>query len=433
MNKSGKIIVAAILIAAVVIVIAFKQNNKAVAESDVAVNSFTSVPKQTQEAKTAKFENSKALPRLIDLGADKCIPCKMMAPILENLKKEYTGIFEVDFIDVWKNPDDAKKYGIKIIPTQIFLDGSGKELFRHKGFMGKEDILSKWKELGIKLTLDEPEFSRLAPLVPDTRAAETVCYMCDGDVNPQTCVQFKTDKGQVVLCCPHCYFITYSSILENRGMDEKVSVTDWSTGQSLPAIKAAYLYGVDKSGRPIIKAFTDNEAALKEREINGGNIFDWQILKNKELAVRCGFCDRAIYPEDAALVKADGLHTWGCCPMCALGVAARTQKDIEVFQKDALTGEMVNIKTTNGSVSQLEPETAVAWSGKKKTPEDTLVSAGCFKQAFFTSEENLKKWVGEHPRATGKMVTISQALAAKMKLSQEQISKACKIGECVPK
>jgi thioredoxin 1 len=88
------------------------------------------------------------LPRLIDLGADKCIPCKMMAPILEELKKEYAGRMEVEFIDVWKNKARASEYGIQMIPTQIFYDESGKERFRRTGFIGKEDILATWKKLG---------------------------------------------------------------------------------------------------------------------------------------------------------------------------------------------------------------------------------------------------------------------------------------------
>lgn len=91
------------------------------------------------------------LPRLVDLGAGKCIPCKMMAPILDELKEEYQGVFEVEFIDVWENKDPALEYGIQMIPTQIFLDASGKELFRHEGFFGKEEILSKWRELGIEV------------------------------------------------------------------------------------------------------------------------------------------------------------------------------------------------------------------------------------------------------------------------------------------
>jgi thioredoxin 1 len=95
------------------------------------------------------------LPKLLDLGAGKCIPCKMMAPILEEMKKDYTGTLEVEFIDVWKNPDAAKKYGIEIIPTQIFYDATGKELFRHIGFYAKADILAKWKELGVELKTEK--------------------------------------------------------------------------------------------------------------------------------------------------------------------------------------------------------------------------------------------------------------------------------------
>jgi thioredoxin 1 len=92
-----------------------------------------------------------AIPRLVDLGATKCIPCKMMAPILEDLKKTYAGELEVQFIDVWESPDAGKKYGVNVIPTQIFFDAQGKELFRHEGFFGKEDILAKWKEFGVEL------------------------------------------------------------------------------------------------------------------------------------------------------------------------------------------------------------------------------------------------------------------------------------------
>lgn len=92
------------------------------------------------------------LPRLVDLGADKCIPCKMMAPILAEMEKEYAGQLEVVFIDVWKNRGEGARYGIQLIPTQIFFDATGKELFRHEGFYAKEDILAKWAELGVKLT-----------------------------------------------------------------------------------------------------------------------------------------------------------------------------------------------------------------------------------------------------------------------------------------
>jgi thioredoxin 1 len=97
---------------------------------------------------------AKKLPRLVDLGASKCVPCKMMAPILDDLKKEYAGQMDVEFLDVWKNPDAGKQYGIKIIPTQIFFNADGKEIFRHEGFFGREDILAKWKELGVEFVLN---------------------------------------------------------------------------------------------------------------------------------------------------------------------------------------------------------------------------------------------------------------------------------------
>ena len=91
------------------------------------------------------------LPRLVDLGAGKCIPCKQMKPILDDLTRNYTDQFAVVFIDVWENREEGGKYGIRMIPTQIFYGADGKELARHEGFMAKKDILAKWKELGVEV------------------------------------------------------------------------------------------------------------------------------------------------------------------------------------------------------------------------------------------------------------------------------------------
>lgn len=90
------------------------------------------------------------LPRLLDLGAEKCIACQKMAPILEELKAEYEGRAVVDFINVWKNNEAAQEYGIAAIPTQIFFDRDGKEVWRHVGFLSKEAIVAKFVELGVK-------------------------------------------------------------------------------------------------------------------------------------------------------------------------------------------------------------------------------------------------------------------------------------------
>ena len=376
----------------------------------------------------------KKLPKLLDLGATKCIPCKKMAPILEELKNEYAGKLDVEFIDVWQNPDGAQKYEIKLIPTQIFFDASGKELFRHAGFFGKADILAKWKEFGVNLADGKsvPGIVREEPIAPDTRPREAVCFLCDGAVNPKTKTVVKGQAEQRVLCSPHCYFIYFSSLVNADAAAEaaKVSVTDWTTGNLVPATTATCLYGLDAKGRPTTKAFADKDAAAKEQQTSPGNLLAWNLLTEKELATRCAFCDRAVYPEDACGVKFGTTHGHGCCTHCAMGVAARLNQDIEVAAKDGLTGELIRITTLNGSIASLEPPTATAWFGQKKTPEGKWISAGCFKQGFFVNSENLKQWLDARPAMTGRQISIAQALADKMKLSPEQIAKACKLGEC---
>jgi len=159
MSKAGKIVIVVALGAAIALVITLKHrstspNTKRQLEQPSAVEITIRQSPESVEPNTvlAKPQPAKALPRLVDLGASKCIPCKMMAPILEDLKEEYAGKLEVEFFDVWKDPDIAREYGIRIIPTQIFFDASGKERFRHEGFFSKEDILTKWKELGVELT-----------------------------------------------------------------------------------------------------------------------------------------------------------------------------------------------------------------------------------------------------------------------------------------
>ena len=97
---------------------------------------------------TTRSQPVQQLPKLVDLGADKCIPCKMMKPILDELDKTYQDRFDVVFIDVWKNRDAGRQYGIRVIPTQIFFDAGGKERFRHEGFYSREEIMNKWRELG---------------------------------------------------------------------------------------------------------------------------------------------------------------------------------------------------------------------------------------------------------------------------------------------
>ncbi|MBF0228631.1 MAG: thioredoxin family protein [Desulfamplus sp.] len=93
----------------------------------------------------------KGMVTMVDLGAKKCIPCKMMAPILEKLEKAYSGKAAIIFIDVWEHKEAGQKFGIRGIPTQIFFDADGKEITRHTGFMPEEAIVEQLSKMGVKL------------------------------------------------------------------------------------------------------------------------------------------------------------------------------------------------------------------------------------------------------------------------------------------
>ena len=96
-----------------------------------------------------QLDFSKHKVTFIELGADKCIPCKAMQPVMREIAQEYKGSIQVVFYDVWKTPKYAKNYGIRMIPTQVFIDKKGEELFRHVGFFAKKDILKMLKEKNI--------------------------------------------------------------------------------------------------------------------------------------------------------------------------------------------------------------------------------------------------------------------------------------------
>jgi thioredoxin 1 len=93
---------------------------------------------------------AKGMVTMVDLGATKCIVCKMMSSIVESLQKEYKGKAEIVFIDVWQHPEEGQKFHINLIPTQIFFDRNGKEVYRHEGLLLKGAIISKLEEMGVK-------------------------------------------------------------------------------------------------------------------------------------------------------------------------------------------------------------------------------------------------------------------------------------------
>jgi thioredoxin 1 len=134
-----KILVAAALSAAVIAVPVYLKRRGAppVAQAE---------PVASPAAATAR-----RLPRLVDLGTTTCAPCKAMLVVIGELERSYADQLGVEFVNVQQQQEETAKYGVKIIPTQVFLDPDGKELFRHAGFYGTEAIVAKWRELGYPL------------------------------------------------------------------------------------------------------------------------------------------------------------------------------------------------------------------------------------------------------------------------------------------
>ena len=91
----------------------------------------------------------KGMATMVDLGANECIPCKMMVPVMEKVEKKYKGKAAIVFIDVWTNKEPAMRFGIRAIPAQIFFDKEGKEVFRHEGFMSEAEIDRIFKGMGV--------------------------------------------------------------------------------------------------------------------------------------------------------------------------------------------------------------------------------------------------------------------------------------------
>jgi thioredoxin 1 len=87
----------------------------------------------------------------IELGSVKCIPCKAMQPIMREIESEYGDQVKVVFHDVWTDEGGpfAQTFGIRVIPTQVFLDASGKEYFRHEGFFPKDELIKVLKQKGV--------------------------------------------------------------------------------------------------------------------------------------------------------------------------------------------------------------------------------------------------------------------------------------------
>jgi thioredoxin 1 len=99
---------------------------------------------------------ARALPKLVDLGTTTCAPCKAMLVVVAELEKAYPGELAVEFVNVQTEPEKAEPYGVRVIPTQVFVGADGRELFRHTGYFSTAQIVKKWAELGVPLRGAQP-------------------------------------------------------------------------------------------------------------------------------------------------------------------------------------------------------------------------------------------------------------------------------------
>ena len=109
---------------------------------------------QDKTGKSAVSKPSAFMPLMtfVEIGSVNCIPCRAMQPIMNAVEQEYKGQVKIVFHDVWthKGKEDAMKYNIRVIPTQVFLDKDGKEFFRHEGYFPKDEVVKVIKMQGVK-------------------------------------------------------------------------------------------------------------------------------------------------------------------------------------------------------------------------------------------------------------------------------------------
>jgi len=107
---------------------------------------------KTDEKNSMAAAEEAYLVTFVELGSVRCIPCKLMQPIMKDIEKDYAGQVKVVFHDVWTPEGEpfAASFKIRVIPTQVFLDKEGKEYFRHEGFFPKEELIKVLKQKGVK-------------------------------------------------------------------------------------------------------------------------------------------------------------------------------------------------------------------------------------------------------------------------------------------
>ena len=134
----------------------------------LAIVSFVNIPgargystAQKQQSASKKTTAGQTVPsekpqiQFIELGSVNCIPCRQMQPVMKDIEAKYSPKVKVIFYDVWTQEQSkyARLYNIRVIPTQVFLDGSGKEIYRHQGFFPQKDLEEFLAKQGVSPTV----------------------------------------------------------------------------------------------------------------------------------------------------------------------------------------------------------------------------------------------------------------------------------------
>jgi thioredoxin 1 len=110
---------------------------------------ITTKPPEMDTEDDLKKALASGKPVLVDFGANSCLPCRQMRPVLKEVRTEYLEKANILVIDVYKNQNLAREHKVLMLPTLVFFDSKGKEAFRHVGILEKEKIVAKLKEIGM--------------------------------------------------------------------------------------------------------------------------------------------------------------------------------------------------------------------------------------------------------------------------------------------
>ena len=175
LKKLFQILIPIIIVAIIAAIWLIKNTEQKPATDNIVDNTAEAADFALDVTEELDLEQLKSygVPIIIDFGADSCIPCKEMAPVLKELNEELQGKAIIKFVDVWKYQSFAEGYPISVIPTQVLFDSKGNPYTpkdanavilnmysskdtnehiytTHEGGITKEELLDILKEMGLE-------------------------------------------------------------------------------------------------------------------------------------------------------------------------------------------------------------------------------------------------------------------------------------------